>query len=76
MMFHCTLNQVYNIKHFEIVAKEDRLFLHCFLQSSFYLKSFALRNIRQNFLETTYNKLKLLKQLFTQKYEYSVFLHQ
>ena len=68
-------DQIFNIKHFEIVAKEELLFLHGFLQSSFFLKSYALKNLRQNFLKISYIELKRLKHLFTQKYEHSVFLY-
>ena len=38
-MFHCTLDQVYYIKHFEIVAKKELLFPTLFPTGKFFFKA-------------------------------------
>lgn len=61
-MFYCTLD---NIKHFEIVAKVEPLFPTLFTTGkSFLQKLYTLKSLVR------------LKQLFTEKYEHSILLHQ
>lgn len=46
-MFHWTLNQVYNNKHFEIVTKKELLFLRIVSYGqAFVWNGFALKNLR------------------------------